>query len=139
MKKGMKIKIFLIMLLSQFCSCDGIYNKHILGNFYLTACDTIHELCLSYYDSVSKCYPIIVDCGVYDVRYNKEYIIVKRHPFLKPDSRLEYNEDVTEFYIVKVVHTTYFGDENCLGPFTEEEFVTKEKELNVGKLLEFPF
>lgn len=135
----MKIKIFLIMFLSLFCSCDGVYNKHILGNFYLTALDSKNDLFLSYYDPVSKSYPVIVDCGIYDVQYNKEYIIVKRHPFLKPDSRLRYNKDVTEFYIVKVVHTTYFWDENCLGPFTEEEFVTKEKELNIGKLSEFPF
>lgn len=126
------------MLLSLLCGCDGVYNEHVLGNFYLTTLESKDDLCLSYYDSASKSYPIIVDCGIYNVQYNKEYIIVKKHPFLKPDSRLRYNKDVTEIYIVKIVNTKYFEDKNCLGPFTEEEFIVKKKELNVEGLSEFP-
>jgi hypothetical protein len=131
------MKLFLFLLFFILNGCDSMYNKNVVGNFYLTAVESLDDACLVYHEHKSNSYPAIIAYGIFSVQYNSEYIIVKKHPFLNTQSRLRFDMNVTEFYIVKNVHTDFFDDKNCLGPFNEETFLRKIKELNICNLIEF--
>lgn len=134
---NVNMKLLSFVLLFLLSSCDNMYNKNVIGNFYLTATESLDDLCLVYYEHKSNSYPAIIAYGIFSVQYNCEYIIVKKHPFLNPQSRLRFDVNITEFYIIKNVYTDFFEDKYCLGPLNEEMFIQKIKELNIGNLKEF--
>ncbi len=131
------MKLLVLTLFFLLNSCNNMYNKNIVGNFYLTSTDSLDDLCLVYYEIQSDSYPAIVAYGIYSVQYNNQYLIVKKHPFLNAHSRLKFDTNITEFYIVKNVCSDFFEDQNCLGPLNEEEFNEKVVSLNIGELKDF--
>ena len=77
----------------------------------------------------------VVNDGVYAVGFNSDFIIVKAHPFYRPNFL---NRDVTNFYIIPLNNTVPEQvDENKIGPLTEPEFNKMREKLNIPQDIGF--
>jgi len=133
----MKKKLFiLLLLLPIFSGCQyGTHKDKITDKYFLTYVDTESMLSLSY-DLEDGDFIGVVNDAVFAVGYNSNFIIVKNHPFVEPDS---INRTVTNYYIVKIDKniSKYKVDENKIGPMTELNFNKKRKELKIPDNLDF--
>ena len=128
--------IILLLLLPIFSGCQyGTHKDKIIDKYFLTYVDTESMLSLSY-DLENGDFIGVVNDAVFAVGYNSNFIIVKNHPFVEPDS---INRTVTNYYIVKIDKniSKYKVDENKIGPMTELNFNKKRKELKIPDNLDF--
>ncbi|HRP03146.1 MAG TPA: DUF3997 domain-containing protein [Candidatus Kapabacteria bacterium] len=125
--KTIKFIQFLIIILFLFSSCQDIaYNEKIIGRYYLIAIDYLEQMNLSFQLENNNSVGIIGQT-VFAVGFNKNYIIVKQHPYN--------NRKITNYYIVLMHHEmTYWSEKGVLGPYNLEEFEQKRQELNISDI-----
>ena len=129
-------RIILFLLLPIFSGCQyGMHKEKITDKYFLTYEDNESDLSLSY-DLDDGTYIGVVNNTIFAVGYNSNFIIVKNHPFVEPDS---INRTVTNYYIVKIDKniSKYKVDENKIGPMNELNFNKKRKELKIPDNLDF--
>ncbi len=124
-----------LLIISILNSCQyGLHSKKIEGNYYLTYVDDEFDTSVSYMFDDGSCVGVVND-GVYAVGFNSDFIIVKAHPFYRPNFL---NRDVTNFYIIPLNNTVPEQvDENKIGPLTEPEFNKMREKLNIPQDIGF--
>jgi hypothetical protein len=120
--KRLVLLIFGFCLVS--CSLGMAIEKHLFGNYYLTAPDAAEQLGLTYKVS-NDVFAGIIEETVFAVGYNKEYIIAKQHPA---------NKEITNYYILPIKDGSEPKNEDLIGPLTQKEFTQKKKEFRIESL-----
>ena len=127
MNKLIKV-ILLFVVLIGFQSCDSS-QKQIGENYFVRWINGPETMCIGFGTEDGN--EGIVKETIYEVKWNTEYIIAKRHPLEAPGVE-GINRDITEYYILKKVK---FGEakasENMFGPLIEEEFKVKRDNLGL--------
>jgi len=129
-------KIYIVLLLSLLTGCQyGTHSKKVTDMYYLTYNDIKSEMSLSYYIGDNS-FVGVVSYAVFAIGYNSDFIIVKNHPFTRPNS---IDRTVTNYFIVPLDYDISLGkvDENKIGPFSEKEFNEKRIELKIPSDLDF--
>src|ERR1035437_3702021 len=91
--------IIIILLFSILSGCQyGMHKEKIIDQYYLTYDDFESDLSLSY-DLGDGSFIGVVNYAVFAVGYNSNFIIVKNHPFVEPDS---INRTVTNYFIIQI-------------------------------------
>ena len=129
-------RIILFLLLPIFSGCQyGMHKEKITDKYFLTYVDTESMLSLSY-DLEDGDFIGVVNDAVFAVGYNSNFIIVKNHPFVEPDS---INRTVTNYFIIQIDRniSQFKVDENKIGPLSKQEFDKKRKELKIPVNLDF--
>jgi len=117
--------LILIFCLAS-CSLGMDINRHLFGNYYLTAPDDDVQLGLTYKEPGDENgFVGIIEQTVFAVGYNKEYIIAKQHP---P------NKEITNYYILPIKNGDLPKNEDLIGPLTQKEFEQKKEELKIKNL-----
>ena len=133
----MHIKLFiLLLLLPIFSGCQyGMHKEKITDKYFLTYEDNESDLSLSY-DLDDGTYIGVVNDAVFAVGSDSNFIIVKNHPFVEPDS---INRTITNYFIIKIDRniSQFKVDENKIGPLSKQEFDKKRKKLKIPMDLDF--
>lgn len=110
-------------------------DKILIGNYHLVAMNYEKEATDLSYKLSSGDYSGVVDPTVFEVGYNKTFIITGQHPRKFPNPSDKF---VTNYFIVPIENRVHQSpDENKTGPLTEIEFLQKRKELRVPDSLAF--
>lgn len=137
----MNIRIILsFLLLLSLCGCGFAYEEHLTGNYYLIAVDVKEDLSVDYCekeDGELDLFLGITGGGVREVGFDEQFILVKKYKELKDSlgfSRHRYDKSCLEYYIIPVDNTQrdYEAQENFFGPFNEQQFMAKRRELGVS-------
>ncbi len=125
--------IFYFLILLSLTGCSGIFKKHIINNYYLTASD------YSEYDMSLSC--IIDNTGgfietvgptIIELEYDSNYIVIKQNPRNFPDAP---NKEIINYYIVFVKKSNDDGfNNNLVGPLSLSEFNDFKIKLRFDKL-----
>ena len=129
-------QIIILLLLSILSGCQyGIHKEKIIDKYFLTYVDSESMTTLSY-DLDDGNFIGVVNDAVFAVGYNSNFIIVKNHPFVEPNS---INRTVTNYFIIQIDRniSIYHVEENKIGPLTEQAFYKKRKELKIPADLDF--
>ena len=129
-----QIILFLLILILSGCQY-GMHKEKIIDKYFLTYDDSKYDLSLSY-DLGDGSFIGVVNYAVFAVGYNSNFIIVKNHPFVEPDS---INRTITNFFIIQIDRniSQFKVDENKIGPLSKQEFDKKRKELKIPDELDF--
>jgi hypothetical protein len=120
-----------ILMLLFFCflqSCD-YYQKQIGENYFIRWVNTRESMDIGF--GMKDGSEGLIKETVFEVHWNDEYIIAKRHP---RDGTGDdgINRSITEYYILKKVK---FGEakasQNMFGPLIKEEYKSKKAELGL--------
>ena len=90
-----QIILFLLILILSGCQY-GMHKEKIIDKYFLTYDDSKYDLSLSY-DLGDGSFIGVVNYAVFAVGYNSNFIIVKNHPFVEPDS---INRTITNYFII---------------------------------------
>ncbi|WP_178300428.1 DUF3997 domain-containing protein [Chishuiella changwenlii] len=124
MEKYFKIVITLA-LISSFSSCNDIKSNQIIGRYYLVAVDTKDDMSIGYEVDESGNTVDVVPETIFSVGNNDKYIIAKQHP--------NTNRKITNYFIIPIYKEyTYFPEKGVIGPISLNEFIEKQKELNIS-------
>lgn len=129
-------QIIIVFLLSILSGCQfGMYKEKIIDNYFLTFVDTESDLSLSY-DLGDGSFIGVVNDAVFAVGYNSNFIIVKNHPLVEPDS---INRKVTNYFIIQIDRniSQFKVVENKIGPLSKQEFDKMRKKLKIPVDLDF--
>jgi len=106
----MKNLWIIIFFLSLLTSCDYHYQKQIGENYFIRCIENRNRMNIGF--GATDTSEGLISSTVFEVFYDDEYILVKRHPITK-------GKEVTEYYIIKKVK---FGvakaSKNMYGPLT---------------------
>jgi len=129
-----QIILFLLILILSGCQY-GMHKEKIIDKYFLTYDDSKYDLSLSY-DLGDGSFIGVVNYAVFAVGYNSNFIIVKNHPFVEPDS---INRTITNYFIIKIDRniSQFKVDENKIGPLSKQEFDKKRKKLKIPMDLDF--
>jgi len=129
-----QIILFLLILILSGCQY-GMHKEKIIDKYFLTYDDSKFDLSLSY-DLGDGSFIGVVNYAVFAVGYNSNFIIVKNHPFVEPDS---INRTITNFFIIQIDRniSQFKVDENKIGPLSKQEFDKKRKKLKIPLDLDF--
>ena len=117
-------KLILIFGIILFLSaCDYNYNKQIGDHYFIRCIENRQRMNIGF--GTEELSEGIIEGTVFEVHWNDDYILAKRHPISK-------GKDVTEYYVIKkVVFGEEKASENMFGPLTLDEFEAKKKELSI--------
>lgn len=128
----------LVLLLPLLSGCGFVYERHLVGNYYLIAVDTREDMDVCYHrqGDVEAPYTGITGAGVYEVGYDDDFILVKAYRALRDATGIplpRYDRSVTEYYIIPVnnAQEAWEAQENKFGAFGKEDFDVMRKELGV--------
>ena len=130
------IIIILLLLFPILSGCQfGMHKEKIIDKYFLTFVDSESDLSLSY-DLGNGDFIGVVNDAVFAVGYNSNFIIVKNHPLVEPDS---INRTVTNYFIIQIDRniSQFKVEENKIGPLSKQEFDKKRKELKIPADLDF--
>lgn len=135
----MKTVISLFFLLLPFMqSCGFVYERHLIGNYYLIAVDTKDDMDVCYHPQKEDDAPYtgITGASVYAVGYDDDFILVKAYRAFRDSMGItlpRYDKNTTEYYIIPVNNKqeAWEAQENKLGVFSKKDFEVKRKELGV--------
>lgn len=122
-----------LLLLCCLCGCGNgfVYEEHLTGNYYLIGIDSKEDMDVCYYDKEVDVFLGIVGGGVCGAGFDEQFILVKKYKELE---NYRYDKSCLEYYIIPIDNTQYATDaqENCFGPFDEQGFEAKRRELGVA-------
>lgn len=125
----MKIKFFFILLVFALTSCwqYDSDSKKLPGNYNICWVDNMRWQTIMYNSNGHGGGSYEVDPYIFSVGYNDKFIIAKQHPLCKDylDSNCFPDQNVINYFIINVI------DREKFGPFSENEFQQKKKELNI--------
>lgn len=114
-------KLYLILSF-LFFSCDS-WKSPIVNNYYLIAIDLRENLSICYATKTTGCGVSVIPQTILAVGHNEDFIIAQS----------SYGGGM--YFIIPSKDKVHkFPDENKLGPFREEEFILKKKELGISSL-----
>jgi len=118
-----------MIFINFFSSCDYSYEKQIGENYFVRCIESRERMSICF--GTSDFNEGIIGQTVYEVHWNDQYILAKRHPSNLGSKKKE----VTEYYILKKV---IFGEAkaspNMYGPFILKEYEKKKEELGLLEL-----
>lgn len=117
----MKLFIYLIFLCFVLVGCGFSKQKQIGESYFLRKGDLKRDVDIGFGNSSSS--EGIVGPTVFEVYWNNDFILAKRHPVSKEKNLVEY------YILKKVVFGKEKASENMFGPLTLEQFEAKKKEL----------
>jgi hypothetical protein len=124
----MKLKILVMSFTIGLMSCDYSYEKQIGENYFIRCIESRERMDIGF--GTSKSSEGLVNQTVYEVHWNEQYILAKRHP----SNLVPLKKNITEYYIIKKVK---FGEakasKNMYGPLNFEEYEDKKKELSIDE------
>ncbi|TKG95776.1 DUF3997 domain-containing protein [Puteibacter caeruleilacunae] len=130
-----KFNLSVILLVSMiFTSCIGsvVYERKLTAGYELSANDHISGM--SIYTTDEQYQIGIVNATVFAVGYNKNFIIVKQHPF----EGNSVNKAITNYFIIPIKNDGNLPpDKNKIGPLTYHDFLKKRNELGISNDLNF--
>ncbi|WP_333662222.1 hypothetical protein [Chishuiella changwenlii] len=119
--------ILVIFSLLLFSSCNDIKSNQIIGRYYLVAVDTKDDMSIGYEVDESGNTVDVVPETIFSVGNNDKYIIAKQHP--------NTNRKITNYFIIPIYKEfTYFPEKGVIGPLSLDEFIAKQKELNISTI-----
>lgn len=126
---------YLILILSVFfTSCVGsvVFEQKLSGNYELSAND--HMSGMSIYVTDGGYQIGLINATVYSVGFNKDFIIVKQHPYENDII----NKTITNYYIICIEDKLNVSSiEHELVIYDKEEFLQKRKEFGIPDSLKF--
>ncbi len=128
----MKIKYFSFLLLFVLTSCwqYDSNSKMLVGNYNICWVDNMRWQTIMYDVSGKGGGSYEIDPYIFSVGHNDKYIIAKQHPICKDfiGSNCFPDQSITNYFIINAI------DREKFGPFTENEFKQKIKELNIADI-----
>lgn len=122
-QKKLFIILFVFTIILPFISCDSNY-KHLGDGYYLRRGDLHFMVDIGYGYSDSEDSAGFIDQTVFEVYWNDDYIIAKRHPSLE--------ETKTEYFVVKKIRDNIkLAVKNRYGPLNYEQYINKIIEFNL--------
>jgi len=103
--------------------CDFRGQEQIGESYFLRKGDLKRDVDIGFGTSSSS--EGIIGATVFEVQWDDDFILAKRHPISK-------DENLVEYYILKkVVFGKAKASENMFGPLTLGQFEVKKKELSI--------
>lgn len=126
---AMKHGSVFFLLIFFFAGCDYSYQRKIVGDYYLRAVNSPVTMDIGF--GTSEVSEVLVKQTVFEIHWNDEFILAKRHPSEGLNYESIIRHDI-EFYIIKKVK---YGEEkasqNIEGPMNKEKFEKRKVELGL--------
>ncbi len=75
------MRTLLLLTILTLTSCQGfVYEKELIDNYYLVACDIDEQMSLDYNNDGGANYSGLIRATVFDVQWNERFIVIKTHP-----------------------------------------------------------
>lgn len=121
--------IFTFLLLFGFLQSCDYYQKQIGESYFIRAVNSRETMDIGFGKKEGS--EGIVDQTVFEVHWDEEYILAKRHPLESPGND-GINRNITEYYILKkVIYGEAKASHNMYGPLAKEEYESKKEELGL--------
>ncbi|MCH7414372.1 hypothetical protein MM213_12810 [Belliella sp. R4-6] len=128
----MKIKLFYIILSLLLLSCDYFYQKQIGEFYFLRAVNSPVTMSIGF--GTSEINEGLINQTVFEVHWNEEYILAKRHPSQGVNVG-DIDRDQVDYYIIKKVD---FGDKRATeyveGPLSKGDYSKRIFELELDEV-----
>ncbi|MCH7408057.1 hypothetical protein MM239_01510 [Belliella sp. DSM 111904] len=127
----MKIKLSCLIFSVFFCGCDYSYQKEIGESYFLRAINSPVTMSIGFGNS--KINEGLIDQTIFEVHWNDDFILAKRHPS-KGINLADIDRNQVDCYVIKKVN---FRDKKASeyveGPLRKEDYSKRILELGLDE------
>ena len=113
MKNNFKRGI-IISLIYTLTSCGFAYEKELVDNYFLVACDVGEQMSLTYNNDGKSNYSTIISETIFETKWNDRFIVVKTHP-------ADIRKSIRLIYYCKHLKSSGLKEDPTRHAFTQKE------------------